>query len=714
MDQLPLDVHLEISSYLSLNEIANCRLVSHSFKMWAEARMQHITHLKLRINFVRLPTNGVKYEWDGTIEKEMEESYVRHTFFFKPCVTALVHIGCSYGPDSTFYAFLGKLCPNLQVLDLYHFDINKENLTLLASELQFLICGSVLSRMRSLRIVPSSLDQFPNLKGFACRNESCSKYINPLNKRLLQLNRPVCELRSKKALDEETVKLLARGGIKRLHLRMESGPAFSLSQSLAESLVDLSVDFVPYLTFCPFTLPNLLYLTIRYEKEWSETDSTALVSAPNLRCFTWEGATTFHRLMNFINSFNKLRVFHVTNKHHIFGDHEKVKISLPASLEKLTFTTFTPLELVEHSSTSLKYLVVDGIISSSFVCPNLKLLICRKIELDPATLSRLVHSISHCDKLARVSLIFMQIHKSVSLQPLIDLLSSMTGLTHLKLATVHSHRFYHSVYFVENVFSPDSIYFDQQKFPSLVSLHLKLPKTKIVFHLTDSFVSFKLSRFKGSSSLELEVWDKVYSVYGYGIEVVCSEQLDNLVEVTLDQSPDRTELSLVRSEDTSQIHDSHCFPLDGGKAKTGSFSTWLFGLISSHANSGATEAGGGDNQEAALDIILPPHLEQLDLHLVSSLNSLRLSSPALRCLSISHVRQLRLDLPSLREIQLQNWFEPLDATLATQLGALTSMTFRFVGEKEASVAVMESHLKTASEFKQLTTLKFENLLDLYG
>ena len=130
------------------------------------------------------------------------------------------------------------------------------------------------------------------------------------------------------------------------------------------------------------------------------------------------------------------------------------------------------------------------------------------------------------------------------------------------------------------------------------------------------------------------------------------------------------------------------FPLHG-ETKSGSFFTWLFGLVSSHANSGETEAGGGDNEEAALDIILPSHLKQLNLHLVPSLNSLRLSSPALRCFSVSHVHQLRLDLPNLREIQSQNWFEPLDAILATQLSALTSMSFCFVGEKEALVQLIQ-------------------------
>ena len=666
MDHLSLEMQLEIYSYLSLNQLAHCRLVSHAFKAWAEAMMRHITHLEVPPPLLK------KEEWDVRVRKKMKEDCYRHTLS-KPSVTALPRVLIDHA-GSEFYAFLGKFCPNLQVLRTEHLFFSVKDMVLLASKLQFFACKQF-SHGESERTASSLLDQFPNLEGFTYSSLSDwdLDYVNSIN---------------------DTLRQLKGGRIKCLRL-LESS-SLPLPQSLSESLIELSVDCLPTVEFCPFPLPNLRYLTIDTEYKRPAINSTALASAPNLRYFAWRGSFDVQHLKYSMN-FNQLRVLHLSITFIEYDGHERRPISLPTSLEKLTFNVRRSLVCFGHSSTSLKYLVSRGIASFSLVCPNLKVLVCDEIELDPTSLTRLVHSLSHSVKLAKVSLVSSnEIHESVSLQPLIDALSSITGLTHLKLSS-RNH-------------SPsdggDGIDFDQKKFPSLVNLDLNLPGRKIVFHLTDSFTSFKVNRYMCSSCLELEVWDKVYSVYGHGIKVVCGKQLDNLAEVTLDQSRYRTELRLVQSKDTCHIHDSHCFPLHG-KTKGGSFFAWL-GLVSSRVNSAKTEAGGGGNEEAPLDIILPPHLKQLDLHLVSSLNSLRLSSPTLRYLSVSHVRQLRLDLPSLREIQLQNWFEPLDATLATQLGALTSMSFRFVGEKEASVAVIESHLKTASEFKQLTTLKFSN------
>ena len=281
--------------------------------------------------------------------------------------------------------------------------------------------------------------------------------------------------------------------------------------------------------------------------------------------------------------------------------HRKLKISLPATLEKITFKTNTPLELVDHSSTALKYLVVEKMTSLSFLCPNLKVLICDEIELDSTSLPQLVHSLSQSVKLAKVALVSMKINDSVSLQPLIDLLSAMTGLTHLKLTSVSNN-------------SPDSIDFDQEKFPSLDNLYLNLLQNNIVIHLTDSFTLLELNGFKGSSPLKLKGPQKNYSLYGSRVEILCDEQLNELVEMVF----------------------------------------------------------RGSSQIILEDIAL--------------------------CFRIP------FDLLNLQRIQFQDVSRPLDETLATRFNGLTSMSFHF--HQEPSFAVIQGHLKTASKFKQLTTLEF--------
>ena len=121
----------------------------------------------------------------------MKESYIRHTFFSKPFVTAQIQ-SRQNRTGSKFYFSSGKFCPDLQVLQMEHSNFSHENLVLLGCKLQFFTCRDF-SPGRSARIAPFLLTQFPNLKGFISFCESDDRYINSLNKELLQLNRPVVE-----------------------------------------------------------------------------------------------------------------------------------------------------------------------------------------------------------------------------------------------------------------------------------------------------------------------------------------------------------------------------------------------------------------------------------------------------------------------------------------------------------------------------------------
>ena len=76
-------------------------------------------------------------------------------------------------------------------------------------------------------------------------------------------------------------------------------------------------------------------------------------------------------------------------------------------------------------------------------------------------------------------MVFKEIHESVCLQPLIDMLSTMSDLGNLKLPQ--------SAYGDEGDLPRDRINFEKRKFQSLGSLDLKLAQTKTAFHLVNSF-----------------------------------------------------------------------------------------------------------------------------------------------------------------------------------------------------------------------------------
>ena len=475
MDHLPPQKQQDIFSYLSLNEMAHCRLVSHSFKLHAEESMRHITHLDFQSKLESA------FSWIGhkSYPEEMNESYVEHTFFSKPFVRAQFQrpYPSPLRDPSGLLAFLAKFCPNLQVLRMAYLPCDD---LLLGSNLQYFTCVKF-SAGSSGRTAASVLQQLPNLKG--CQIGSANKgdqkqYKDSWNRALLQLNRPVCEIEEEAASSEETVELFARGGTKCLKLpKSWTGPPLSLPQSLPESLVELSVEFEPTVQFCPFPLPNLLYLTVTCEHEDTSHLLGPVVSAPRLRCLTYRGSSSpdlnsLSHLTSFVHHFAPLRVLSIQMEN---GYSPGERISLPTGLEKLAFEVRN-FELLEYSSPSLTHLQVGWGTSFSLACPSLKVLSCRNFELRSESMTGLLHSLSKCVTLVQFRLRFYTEKDPVSLQPLIDLLSSMTQLTHLQLFHLAPAAHFH-----------DSVDFEEKKFPSLSDLHLDLRQTEIAFHLTSSF-----------------------------------------------------------------------------------------------------------------------------------------------------------------------------------------------------------------------------------
>ena len=502
MDRLPPEMQQEIFSYLWLDEMAHCRLVSHSFKLRAEESMKRITHLDVGRSKLE-----PAYLWTlyGSDTKEMNESYVKHTFFSKPFVKAQVPSTDYSLVGSRVFAFLAKFCPNLQVLEMGCVHFSCDDVLLLGPNLQYFTCLDFHPGI-SGRTAASVLHQLPNLKGLEIRfpyGDGQKQYKDSWNRALLQLNRPVCRLGREAASSEETVELLAREGTKCLHFSTyRINLPFSLPQSLAESLVELSVGFEPTVQFCPFPLPNLLYLTVTCEHEDTSHHLGPILSAPRLRCLTYNGSrygdSTLNHLRSFLHHFDQLRVLSIKME---FRDPSGEKISLPTGLEKLTFEVDN-FELLEYSSPSLTHLVVGSVTSFSLACPSLKVLSCRDFILDPESLPGLLHSLSECVTLVQFRLSFFIWKDPVSLQPLIDLLSSMTQLTHLQLCHLIPDAHFHG-----------SVDFEVKKFPSLSVLHLDLRQTQITFHLTSSFIVSTHGQY-----LELRGPKKNYFLRGYRVE----------------------------------------------------------------------------------------------------------------------------------------------------------------------------------------------------
>ena len=365
------------------------------------------------------------------------------------------------------------------------FDFSSDDLVLLGSNLQFFTCNRFLPG-NSGRTAASLLRQFPNLQGFKSAfpyMDDQRRYIHSWIRELLRLNRSVCAIESEAALSEEIVKLLAMGGTKCLHFlgNWTDPPPFSLSQSLAESLVELSVKFEPTVKFFPFPLPNLLYLTVTCGHEDTLHHLSPIVSAPSLRFFTYKGpyspkSTNLSQLKSFVHHFDQLRVLSIQMDNSYSPG---VKISLPTGLEKLTFN-IQKSELLEYASPSLMHLMVGCGTSFTLACPSLKVLICEQFRLRSESMPGLLHSLSKCVTLVKFRLTSQLMDDSVSLRPLIDLLSSMKQLTHLELRHFGSR-------IVAPAYYHDGIDFDEKKFPSLGYLQLQLLPTEITLHLTSSF-----------------------------------------------------------------------------------------------------------------------------------------------------------------------------------------------------------------------------------
>ena len=430
MNSMPLDVHMKILPYLSLNEIAKCRLVTRSYKQVVEETLKYVTHVSVT---KKREENAVQ----NNRKEVLDLFYIRITFFSKPFVEA--HLKDLSWTDSLFLVFLAKFCPNLRVLRIKGHSLFSDQLLLLQPSLQFFTCDDLSFENRdSLEYAQSLCAHLPNLQGFITYLSLFPIYANKkaqFSKELFKLNGTLCRICDHE-VDGEFLQLLTRGGTKFLHmcLRYRVLPPFCISQPLAESLVELSLDFLPTGRFCSFSLPNLVLLEVKRPLELPAIAQIGrFPSMPNLRNFIFKAmiaSEDFCKLMNIIYSFDNLQYLML----NFPGMNANISIiSLPQNLNTLIVETVQHFRFSDHFSTSLKKLFVPNIGNLWFNFPNLEVLNCELGTMNSQLNPQLLESLSKCGKLRIVEFRLRAIYLPVCLQPLIDLLLGMNHLEDLAL-----------------------------------------------------------------------------------------------------------------------------------------------------------------------------------------------------------------------------------------------------------------------------------------
>ena len=449
MDSVPLNVHMQNLSYLSLNEIAERRLVTRSFKQAFDEMLKHISL-------------SDEERWSNSHREKMALSYIRETFFSKPFVEV------ASLDNSRFFAYLAMFGPNLWVLRIHDHELSCDELFLLPPRLEFIACGKLPFRTReSAQQVQPLCAHLPNLQGFISDE--------PLS---WVLKNPIRQIWNYE-VHEEILQLFARGG-KYLHMCKEERvlPSFCISQPLAGSLVGLSLDFFRTGKHCSFSLPNLLCLEAAgHLKRPGIAKIESFLPTSNSTELNFQGEITpedFCRLMNNIHSLDKLIILMLDFSFIEDASSNIPLISLPQNLNTLLVKTNGLFRFFDGSSLSLKQLFVHDTSELRFNFPNLELLSC-ETQLSP----QLLESLSKCGKLRKVQFKLRTTENSVSLQPLVDLLCSMNHLQDLSLSCSSK---------------TPTIQLELREDHSLTDLRFKLPKTKLIFHLFGSFRLLQLRR----------------------------------------------------------------------------------------------------------------------------------------------------------------------------------------------------------------------------
>lgn len=572
MDRLPFDAQEEVFALLSINDRANCRLVSSSFKQMAEADLRQITHLKM------LPLNDKPLVgWRKKLVRRckiLQPLYIRENFMSKPFVRGLVK--CNDGRngksvDGSFFAFLEKFCPNLKVLEMKRMQVTHENMLHVASSVQFFICDHFDMPLNFQQLGPQGLiGPFAQLQGLTEKRRIPAldwpehllrrKSAHFVTKQLLKMHRPICKinlrffdettsfdeddpLKKSDPLDEnnpldlETIEYLAWGKVKCLDVR--NGVTLSpdyFTPSLAQSLLCLTINLLP---LNETSLPNLTYLRMKVDhfarEEQLQSYEQRMPIAPNLRSFSYYGSFMHFpraaKLFKYVLSLEKLEELHL--EMFIPGDEQMETFVPPPNLKRLTFQlksrTDSPLQLGNESH-SLRYLDVSPMDNLQFDLPNLRQLLCPNVLLHSGP-AKLISSLSKCHKLQLLELAFED-PKIDFLQALIDQICKLTRLDHLSLTETYS-----------TLIRVGTIRFDQTNLPLLRRLSFDSGH-KIVFRPSDKFQSLGIASQldihseRGMSLVfKSNKWDRYYKMKGKSFQVIFTEPMNHLTHIICKDAP---------------------------------------------------------------------------------------------------------------------------------------------------------------------------------
>ena len=339
MDPLPEEVQLEILSHLNLNEQAACRLVSYSFKCLLEECLRIITHVQI-----------------GNEELNVYSS-IYEDFLARKFVQASVRSEKMRSDErlsDSFYSFLSKFCPSLQVL--YSAKSLHFNDLLKLPHLRFFKCSKLIFPPSTEENDAERLfSQMESLESLDAGPKTNPKHLLFLVKRL-QKNKsiPILVNPSLDLLDKRTFASLAECGIKCLKYHVyedEIHRLHPISEPVARHLKDLSIRFLPSDSYVQSPLLVLKYLQIENPNFYLDfpspyaTYENVLFSSPHLKYFRYKSNLELklvHILFQHLSSLEELQDIDtdvLVKQDEPDQRLETISLDLPSSVHRFRFST---------------------------------------------------------------------------------------------------------------------------------------------------------------------------------------------------------------------------------------------------------------------------------------------------------------------------------------------------------------------------------------
>ena len=758
MEQLPLEVLEKILSFCSINDRAECRLVSRVLKEAAEISLSSVTHL----NIQRGPVGRLK--WPKRVENESPKSYSDEIFFHKP----LVDVRVKYTDSKELFFFLAHYCPDLQVVSASSFELEYEQLVQIASRLQFFHCMDLLIPSALKDDSESLFAPFEQLKGFQV-SDFPQKLDVLFAKYLFKRHRPIFTLQrlSLRDIGLATFELMARTGISCLSIdSTHNAMVQQIPEALAGCLVDLTVESNPPAQFCRCPLPKLQYLRLQRQRVVAESNPLFCRQlTPNLKRFEFDGEVDMSRLrqlMSYIHSLEKLQYASLgLEASRAYGNEDS--FPLPPKLTELRVDAILPFRNLSTSLRSLSIIRRGLFFSPSpwnllskerrfeFNFPNLEFFQCES-NVPKGMFRVFLQSLSKCCKLVtfRLELKLEERADASQVQSLMDIIQQNPRLSHLQLNLLTPNGP------GCNTSSPSkhtvkTVFLRQEHFPSLKRVELKLPY-EIVYYPTDSFERLEMASVYNSEDYlqEMKLTSKSlrtdFSLTAPSVIPVFSSQMDKLVH--LDISIREPQHALAFHSLASQLHKinnlqilqlyylepmmespsldlvaehkSHLLELQkvfsGQNFKcfftqtasnddtsqqlslrpADAFDDFILGLVSRPHNS-----------KNCLQSPSPGNLEKLVLRTEMSLDLSALTSQSLSSLEIYGDISVPFDLPNLRHFRLERSRKAAQAVLDSLKKSPQLRTFERsfeFGYREINARFVNSLLQVTSQLKHLETL----------